>query len=80
MKNIYLDSTKVTEGAEFFSNFNWSNFEHGDIVWLEDSSLVPYAAYFENENEDSVNLVALSDNEYRVAVKYDLESVYPLFG
>ena len=80
MKNIYLDNNKVIEGAEFFDNYNWFNFEHGDIVWMEDFDGVENAAYFKNSSDDSVNLVSLSDAEFRLAAKYDLESVYPLFG
>ena len=65
---------------EFFVNFNWNNFQHGDIVWLEDCDDTEFqAAYFSEVKDETVTLFGLTNEQYLLAVKYELKDVYPMF-
>ena len=66
----YMGSSKQKPTAfsdqEFFSDFNWQNFEHGDIVWLEDYSAVTIIAgvFLRIDNDDAIiRLIPNKDGE-----------------
>lgn len=76
--NVTINKKQVNQ--DFFKDFNWSNFSHGDIVWLEDNNEVDLIAAYYQSSDDGINLVPLTNHEAQVAIKYNLDSVYPLFS
>ncbi len=58
---------KAFSDQEFFSDFNWQNFEHGDIVWLEDYGKVTIIAgvflRIANDNDIIIRLIPNKDGE-----------------
>ncbi|MCP5018931.1 MAG: hypothetical protein GY938_27185 [Ketobacter sp.] len=75
---VTIDSEQINQ--DFFNNFNWDNFAHGDIVWLEDCEDTPLiSAFFQKKENGTVNLVPMTEHESKIAIKYSLDSIYPMF-
>lgn len=57
---------KEFKHQSFFSNFNWGNFERGDIVWLEDydTPVMIIAGVFVGFTEGGDPLVRLMTNRH----------------
>jgi hypothetical protein len=74
MTTIFYSDTATPQkelSPEWFADFNWQNFEHGEIVWLEDNDETSQpAARFLGMNNNQVRLrgvsYAIANREHKV--------------
>jgi hypothetical protein len=74
MTTIFYSDTANPQkelSAEWFADFNWQNFQHGEIVWLEDNDETAQpAARFLGQGNGNVFLsgvdYATAQREHRV--------------
>ena len=76
----YMGSSKKHPTAfsdqEFFSDFRWQNFEHGDIVWLEGCSKVTIiAGVFLREESDGAIIRLIPNKDGEILARNNSESL-----
>lgn len=70
--------TSEFKNQEFFANFNWANFERGDIVWLEDydGPIIIIAGVFVGLNESGDPMVRVMTNRHSlIFVNHNLQNI-----
>jgi hypothetical protein len=63
---FYSDTTTPQKelNAEWFADFNWQNFEYGEIVWMEDN---------EETSKPAARFLGIENNQIRLrGVSYDV--------
>ena len=84
----YMGSSKKTPTAfcnqEFFNDFRWQNFEHGDIVWLEDYGTVPgkifkstviAGVFLRIDNDDAAVIRLIPNKDGEILARNNIESL-----
>ena len=76
---IYINGVKTT--STFFDNFNWFNFEYGDIVWLEDcDDINAIAGYVIPSNDGEVHIKTLSNYVSIKLIDLGAENIHQAIG
>ena len=77
----YMGSSKRHPTAfndqKFFSDFRWQNFDHGDIVWLEDYSAVTIIAgvFLRIDNDDAAIIRLIPNKDGEILARNNSESL-----
>lgn len=78
----YMGSSKKHPTAfsdqEFFSDFRWQNFEHGDIVWLEDCTervTIIAGVFLRIDNDDAAIIRLIPNKDGEILARNNSESL-----
>lgn len=77
-KQVVRSSGESLNNQEFFANFNWHNFNKGDVVWLEDyegDDFDGIAGVFCYEDDDRVTIRLLLDVAAKALVRDDVVNI-----